>query len=128
MIKMNNTKNTNELNWNGLTEDQQKFIERMIHNEVLTLCNELVDIGFKNGIQTDSGIEFIEFENAWNDEDGEFKEMMQFFIVSNWLADHLKINNACVSEFIGLTIWGRCEFGQSLTMDHDLKTIVKSLV
>ena len=144
MIKMNNTKNTNELNWNGLTDKQQKFIEKIVNDEVLTLCNELVDYGFKYGVvnpereedflhrkypvSTVPIFEFIEFENAWNDEDGEYKEMMQFFIVSDWLARHLRNNKACVSEFLGFQIWARCEFGQSLTMDHDLKTIVKNLV
>ena len=120
--KMNNTKNTNKLNWNGLTDKQQEFIEKIVNDEVLTLCNELVSKGFEGSIDG----EFIEFDNSI-DEDGEVKDMMQFFIVSDWLARHLTINNACVTEFVGLTIWGRCEFGQSLTMDHDLKEVVKSL-
>ena len=136
-IKMNNTKNTNDLNWNGLTDKQQKFIEKIVNDEVLTLCNELVDIGFKYGIQTresqfrsSDGIEVIEFDNSYHEEgeqEGEFKEMMQFFIVSDWLARHLRNNKACVSEFLDFQIWGRCEYGQSLTMDHDLKEVVKSL-
>ena len=122
IIKMNNTKNTNKLNWNGLTDKQQEFIEKIVNDEVLTLCNELVSKGFEGSIDG----EFIEFDNSI-DEDGEVKDMMQFFIVSDWLARHLKINNACVTDFVGFTIWGRCEFGQSLTMDHDLKEVVKSL-
>lgn len=126
IIKMNNIENTNKLNWNGLREDQQEFIEKIVNDEVLTLCNELVDIGFKHGIRVNEWLEFIEFENSI-DEEGDFKDMMQFFIVSDWLARHLRINNACISEFVGFTIWGRCEFGQSLTMDHDLKEVVKSL-
>lgn len=120
--KMNNTKNTNKLNWNGLTDKQQEFIEKIVNDEVLTLCNELVSKGFEGSIDG----EFIEFDNSI-DEDGEVKDMMQFFIVSDWLARHLIINNACVTDFVGFTIWGRCEFGQSLTMDHDLKEVVKSL-
>ena len=120
--KMNNTKNTNKLNWNGLTDKQQEFIEKIVNDEVLTLCNELVSKGFEGSIDG----EFIEFDNSI-DEDGEVKDMMQFFIVSDWLARHLSINNACVTDFVGFTIWGRGEFGQSLTMDHDLKEVVKSL-
>jgi hypothetical protein len=124
---MTTTKNTNELNWNGLTDNQQEFIKKIAEDEVKALCNELADIGLKNGIKTDFGLEFIEFENSI-DEDGEVKEMMQFFIVSDWLANHLRINKACVSSFLDFEIWGRCEVGQSLVMDADLKAIVKNLV
>ena len=124
---MNTTKNTNELNWNGLTDKQQEFIKRIADDEVKALCNELADIGINKGINTDFGLEFIEFEN-FIDEEGEPKEIMQFFIVSDWLARHLRINNACVSSFLDFEIWGRCEVGQSLVMDADLKAIVTNLV
>ena len=124
---MSTTKNTKNLNWNGLTDDQQEFIKKISEDEVKHLCNELADIGLKHGIKTDFGIEFIEFENIM-DEDGEVKEIMQFFIVSDWLANHLRINNACVSTFLDFEIWGRCESGQSLVMDSDLKAVVQRLI
>ena len=124
---MSTIKNTDNLNWNGLTDDQQEFIKKIVNDEVLTLCNELADIGFKHGIKTDFGIEFIEFDN-FIDEEGEVKEIMQFFIVSDWLANHLRINNACVSTFLDFEIWGRCEAGQSLVMDSDLKAVVQRLI
>jgi hypothetical protein len=125
--KMNTTENTNKLNWNGLTDKQQEFIKKIVDDEVLTLCNELADIGLKHGIKTDFGVEFIEFENSL-DEEGEPKEIMQFFIVSDWLANHLRINKACVSRFLDFQIWGRCEFGQSLVMDSDLKAVIQHLI
>ena len=30
IIKMNNIENTNKLNWNGLTDKQQEFIEKIV--------------------------------------------------------------------------------------------------
>tara|TARA_Y100001936_G_scaffold25620_1_gene23641 strand:- start:7873 stop:8286 length:414 start_codon:yes stop_codon:yes gene_type:complete len=126
---MKNTQNKKELNWNGLTDEEQTFIERMINQDVLTLCNELVSKGFEGAIDG----EYLEFENSYYEEneeegieEGEFKEMFQFFIVSDWLADELREIKACVTTFLDFEIWGRCEYGQSLQMDYDLKRVVKN--
>ena len=54
--------------------------------------------------------------------------MMQFFIVSDWLAYQLREIKACVTSFLGFEIWGRCEYGQSLDMDYDLKRVVRNLL
>lgn len=128
-IKMKNTQNKKELNWNGLTDEEQTFIERMINRDVLTLCNELVSKGFEGAIDG----EYLEFENSYYEEneeegieEGEFKEMFQFFIVSDWLAKELREVKACVTSFLDFEIWGRCEYGQSLQMDYDLKRVVKN--
>ena len=126
---MKNTQNKKELNWNGLTDEEQTFIERMINRDVLTLCNELVSKGFEGAIDG----EYLEFENSYYEEneeegieEGEFKEMFQFFIVSDWLAKELREVKACVTSFLDFEIWGRCEYGQSLQMDYDLKRVVKN--
>ena len=128
---MKNTQNKKELNWNGLTDEEQTFIERMINQDVLTLCNELVSKGFEGAIDG----EYLEFENSYYEEneeegieEGEFKEMFQFFIVSDWLADELREIKACVTTFLDFEIWGRCEYGQSLQMDYDLKRVVKNFL
>tara|TARA_B100000965_G_C19561000_1_gene744460 strand:+ start:357 stop:836 length:480 start_codon:yes stop_codon:yes gene_type:complete len=127
-IKMKNKQNEKKLNWNNLTDEEQTFIERMINRDVLTLCNELVSKGFEGAIDG----EYLEFENSYYEEneeegieEGTPKEMMQFFIVSDWLADKLREIEACVTSFLGFEIWGRCEYGQSLEMDYDLKRVVK---
>jgi len=125
---MKNKQNEKKLNWNNLTDEEQTFIERMINRDVLTLCNELVSKGFEGAIDG----EYLEFENSYYEEneeegieEGTPKEMMQFFIVSDWLADKLREIEACVTSFLGFEIWGRCEYGQSLEMDYDLKRVVK---
>ena len=54
--------------------------------------------------------------------------MMQFFIVSDWLANELSEIKACVTSFLDFEIWGRCEYGQSLDMDYDLKRVVRNFL
>ena len=113
--------NTNKLNWNGLTDKQQEFTERIIDREIFTLCNELVEYASIND-------DYIEFDNSYDEENDEYCEIFQYFIVSEWLYDQLFKIGGCVAEFKGFYIWGRCDFGQSMDMNSELKQIAKNIV
>ena len=109
---------TKKLNWNGLTEEQQKFTEGIVNNEVFTICNQLI-------LAAD---EYIEFDNSYDDENDEYYEIFVYYIVSDWLYGQLQSIDACVTEYKGLYIWGRCDFGQGLDMNSELKTIAKNII
>ena len=111
---MNNIK---KLNWNGLTEQQQEFTERIVNREVFTICNELI-------LEAD---EYVEFDNSYDEEADEYKEIFVYYIVSDWLYEQLQDINACVTEYKGLYIWGRCDFNQGLDMNSELKQIAKNI-
>jgi hypothetical protein len=111
---MNNTK---KLNWNGLTDQQQEFTESIVNNQVFTICNQLI-------LDAD---EYVEFDNYWNEEE-EVNEIYVYYIVSEWLYKELQNINACVTEYKGLYIWGRCDFNQGLDMNYELKTIAKNII
>ena len=112
---MNNIK---KLNWNGLTEQQQEFTERIVNREVFTICNELI-------IEAD---DYVEFDNCYDDEADEYYEIFVYYIISDWLYEQLQSINACVTEYKGLYIWGRCDFGQGLDMNSELKQIAKNII
>ena len=105
---------TNKLNWNGLTDKEQEFTETIINRDVLTLCNELIT--------------YVEFSNEYIEEEDTYKEMFQYFIISEWLYEELAKIGGCVAEFKGLYIWGKTDFGQSMCMNHELKTIAKNII
>ena len=109
---------TKKLNWNGLTEEQQEFTERIVNNEVLTICNQLI---------LEAG-EYIEFDNSYDHETDEYKEIFVYYIVSDWLYKELQNIEACVTEYKGLYIWGRCDFGQGLDMNYELKQVAKNII
>ena len=71
--------------------------------------------------------EWEAIEAAWEDSGDEPPriEALQFFIVSDWLADKLeKVPGALVArDVLGFDIWGRSEYGQSLTLDGDLNRV-----
>lgn len=111
---------TQILNWNGLTEKEQNFIETIINRDVFTLCNELVEYASEND-------DYMEMDNIV-DEYEEYKEIYQYFIISEWLYEELNKINGCVAQFKGLYIWGKTDFGQSMDMNHELKTIAKNVL
>tara|TARA_R110002020_G_scaffold473671_1_gene703293 strand:+ start:64 stop:423 length:360 start_codon:yes stop_codon:yes gene_type:complete len=118
---MNNTEQI-KLNQNGLTDEQNQFLKRIINDEIWTFANQLVNKAFEGGIEG----EYLEFENT-TDKDGEYKPQSQYFIVSSWLAEHLSNNGSMVAELLDFHIWARIGYGFSLEDEPDLKDIVKSL-
>ena len=110
-----------KVNWNGLTEKEQNFVENIINRDVLTLCNELVDYASEND-------GYIEFDNVYKEEEDTFKDIFQYFIISEWLYEELSKIGGCVAEFKGLYIWGKTDFGQGMDMNHELKTIAKNVI
>ena len=104
-----------KLNWNGLTDNEQEFINKIVNVEVFTSCHELLEN------------EEVYFDNDYNEEEDTYTEIFQYFIISKWLYEHLEKINACITEFKGLYIWGRTDFGQGLDMNHELKTITKNI-
>ena len=115
-------KENKKLNWNGLTEQQQEFTERIVNREVFTICNELI-------LEAD---EYVEFDNCvhlcHHQNNYQHKEIFVYYIVSEWLYKQLQDINACVTEYKGLYIWGRCDFGQGLDMNSELKQIAKNII
>ena len=111
-------KEQKKLNWNGLTDQQQEFTERLVNNDVFTICNELI-------LDAD---EYVEMDNSYDDETDEYKEIFVYYIVSEWLYEKLQNISACVTEYKGLYIWGRTDFGQGLDMNHELKQIAKNII
>ena len=115
------TETKSKLNWNGLTEKQQEFTERLVNREVLTLANELIENAFKRG-------EYIEIQNHYDDETDEYYEIFCYFIISSYLYEQLEKIGACIFEYEGLYFWGRCDFGQGLDMNSELKQIARNLI
>lgn len=64
-----------------------------------------------------------------NRDEPPIQEVMQFWLVSDWLADKLEAIGAPVArDILGFNVWGRTECGQALTMDHHLSRVANALV
>ena len=68
--------------------------------------------------------EIIEEENL----DLEYDEVLEHWIVSDWLADELAERGEAVAEdFFGLTIWGRTTSGQAILLDSVIEEIGRDM-
>lgn len=54
-------------------------------------------------------------------------EVYEHWIVSNFFAEKLKERGETVCELMGLTVWGRCTIGQSISMDGVIEEIAKDM-
>jgi hypothetical protein len=65
--------------------------------------------------------------NTYSIEPESYSKPLEFWIVSDWLADELLAQGeTVVKDFMGMDIWGRCTgglFGTSITMDGVIKRI-----
>lgn len=69
--------------------------------------------------------------NAWDEigeQPDEFEEALEHWIVSDWLAEKLQMNDAMICrDVLGFNVWGRSETGQSLTMDSEIIEIANGV-
>lgn len=57
----------------------------------------------------------------------DYNEVYEHWVVSDWLAKKLGERGEVVGEFAGLTVWGRCCSGQSISMDWVVQDIAKGM-
>jgi len=100
--------------------------KKIVDSEVFNLANSLVNHIFATSDLDDEDVEF--FNEYPLDEDGNRdvenpQEVMQWFIVSSWLAHNLIKEGEPVLQAYNVFFWGRTCVGQSLEMDHVLQRI-----
>lgn len=77
----------------------------------------------------DTPEEAVEAAFEDNHDEPPIQEVMQFWLVSDWLAEKLEAIGAPVArDILGFNVWGRTECGQALTMDHHLNQVANALV
>ena len=74
-----------------------------------------------------SGDEYREIADAFNLDPYQTEIYEHWIVDSSWFADQLKQYGQIVFEFGGLTIFGRCTTGQSLSLDGWARSMVRDL-
>ena len=62
------------------------------------------------------------------DEEPEYAEVYEHWLVSEWLANKLREQDENVVELYGLNIWCRCSTGQAIKCDDVIQTIYNKYV
>lgn len=123
-----------------MTKDEQ--IERIIAQEIYCLANELGEHACKSETFIDDcqnltirfcvecGEEVPGYDDCPTcgaDPDHEPVEIMQWYIVSDWLAEKFAAQGQTVGEHLGLHLWGRRECGSALTQDDCITQLATSI-
>lgn len=96
----------------NLNTTQQSEIKNILDSHLHLLANELGNDLFT---PYEEGCELHNFE--CDEEFGEYPQIMQWWIVSDFLAEKLINNGDVIMRAKGLNFWGRCGCGYALECD-----------
>jgi len=110
-----------------LTKKQQldRMIERILREDILCNCSYLV-----SDCLNERTIEEIR-DNEYSillDDDDYYREPMEYWFVTSWLAVKLDAWEECVTQIGNNWIWSRTTTGQSIGIDCVIINIAKSLI
>lgn len=107
---------------NNTTIDQEinDASERLFKQEVIYGQSLLVDELLKKEI-----LSYDDIMNLFDEETEETKEIFEWWIVSDWMAEKLKEENEPILETDYGTWWGRTCFGQAVDMDDVIRRIAQ---
>lgn len=84
-------------------------------------------IKLKGRADDDQLTDWREAAEALRIDDPQRHEAYEHWIVTGWFAKQLKSHGEMTGELLGLTIWGRCTTGQSISMDSVIGAIAAEM-
>lgn len=108
--------------------EKQQQGEKLVEKHIIHRASLLMDEELKRNPEVLEEAEnyFPVDENGKrDDENGEYPEIMEFWIVSDWLADKLKDWGEVVFELYDFKIWGRQATGQAIKLDNTIQEIAE---
>lgn len=98
--------------------------KRLVENEVRTS----VPFSWIEILVNEGEVSEDLFYGIGEDEDGNYNEIYEVWIVSDWLADKLRAKGECVtSPDDWIQIWGRGTTGQAICLDYVIQSIVDDM-
>lgn len=100
----------------------EELAERLVEREVLAVQSATVEALLKGEI-----LSLEDAVNLWDGED-EYAEVLEWWLVTPWLAEKLGEAGEVVLEGLELSYWGRCTSGQSMLLDGTFQRVAKTLL
>jgi hypothetical protein len=104
-----------------------KTIEQFVDDEIIYNQTGLVSFLLRDERNEEIGFSYYNIVNDKEDENGDYPEVFSWYLVTDWLADKLKEEKEVVLETDQGSYWGRCTFGQLISMDSVIERIYKTL-
>ena len=105
-------------------DDKDELQEKL--DEQITALADLprYDVDLENWIEDNEGIfdNLPDFESCRRD-----REIYEYWIVSDWLAEKLRARGEFVGDLCDLNVWGRTTSGQAILLDYVINQIRRSV-
>ena len=106
----------------------QREVDRFVDDQVIQQVNEVMEFAMKFDGGIWDSLENLYYEDGTIDcEEGEMKEVFTWYLVKPLLWYRLQAKGCVVAEVLGLKIWGRTTYGQSISMDYEIMEIYEAL-
>ena len=113
----------------------QDIKQKLVAREVIHRCNIMIDELSKANIQdswTSGEIYNLKDEIVGKffsvyDENSEYYEPLEFWIITDWLGEKLKEHGELVDELFDFTIWARRTSGQAIALDYVISRIAEEM-
>lgn len=113
-----------------MDKEIEQLAERLIEREIYCRANTVIETLNTHGL-----IECDLWENEYENQDGEndgdpnYKEIYEYYFVSDWLADKLfQVNEPILRcDLVDFPVWGRTCTGQSISLDGTFQEIAKMI-
>ena len=100
--------------FDDLSPSQQHDVTYLLHDYVAT---HITDDDERRELCERHNVDLHEYD----------REVYEHWAVDTWFGRHLQARGECVFEFGGMTIWGRCTTGQSISLDYVVQCIYDAL-
>jgi hypothetical protein len=98
-------------------------LDQFVSKNVFYNVSQVIDM-IANNEQDLLSEYFVKYDSEIDD----YEYPLQYFLVSEWLADQLEAKGEKVcSDLYGMTVWGRFTCGQSISMDSVIQDIAQDL-
>lgn len=107
-------------------QSEMQWVKRCIDRDVYTNISSLFEAAIRKDIFLIDDIENMYVEERENYDDG-YREVFEWYIVSNWLVEKLReINQPVLDNEYG-SFWGRTCTGQAIELDGTFQEIYRGL-
>jgi hypothetical protein len=96
--------------------------ERIVSEDIYICQSSLIEKCFESSL-----FSIEDIENLNDEETDEYREIFEWWSISNWLAEKLREHKQPILENDYGTWWGRCTTGQAIKMDGVIEEIANNL-
>jgi hypothetical protein len=105
-----------------MNSEKQEQLRKFVNTEIIYNQSYLVDKLFNDAV-----FDYADVSNIYDEDTEEYKEIFEWWIVSDWMANKLEEKGESILKNDYGTWWGRSCTGQSIILDYVIERIYDDL-